>query len=118
MILLGAITLLRPGNTMDFICISFGVCMLADSLFKAKIAFEAKDFGIRLWWLTLVLAILTGLAALMLIFRPAETIQVMMVHFGISLLTEGMLSLSVAVSMVKIIKNQKPDVIDADFEII
>lgn len=115
LIILGLLTLLRPGNIMNFICISFGVCMMADSLFKAKISFEAKQFGIREWWLTLVLAILTGLSGLLLVFHPLETIQAVVTILGVSLLAEGVLNLSVAITLVKIVGHQKPDVIDVDY---
>ena len=114
LIILGVLTLFRSGNIMNFISISFGICMIADSLFKAKIAFDAKQFGVREWWLTLALAILTGLAGLLLAFRPSEAVSVIMTLLGISLLAEGILNLSVAVSLVKIVENQMPDVIDVD----
>ena len=115
LIILGLLTLLRPGNIMNFICISFGVCMIADSLFKAKIAFDAKQFGVHEWWLTLALSILTGLAGLVLAFRPSEAVSVIMTLLGVSLLTEGILNLSVAISLVKIVNNQMPDVIDVEY---
>jgi len=112
---LGLITLINPGNVMGFICISLGICMLAESMFKVKIALEAKGFGIRVWWLTFSLAIITGVMGLLLVFRPSDAMQVMMVLLGISLLAQGILNLSVALSMVKIVKNQAPDIIEADY---
>lgn len=115
LLVLGLITLINPGNVMGFICISLGICMLAESMFKVKIALEAKGFGIRVWWLTFSLAIVTGIMGLLLVFRPSDAMQVMMVLLGISLLAQGILNLSVAISMVKIVKNQAPDVIDVDY---
>lgn len=115
MIILGLIILIKPENMMTFICISFGVCMIADSLFKAKIAFEARRFGIREWWLTLILAVLTGLCGLLLAFRPSEAIGALMTLLGISLTAEGIMNLSVAISLVKIVNYQKSDIIDADY---
>ena len=112
---LGIITLIKPGNVMGFICISLGICMLAESMFKVKIALEAKGFGIRVWWLTFSLAIVTGVMGLVLVFRPSDAMQVMMVLLGISFLAQGILNLSVAISMVKIVKNQAPDIIDIDY---
>lgn len=114
LMILGVLTLLHPGNAMNFICISFGVCMIAESLFKAKIAFDAKLFGIREWWLTLIMAVLNGLAGLLLAYRPDDATQVIMTLLGIAMLAEGLLNLSTAISLVKIVKHQIPDVIDAD----
>ena len=115
LLVLGVITLIKPGNVMNFICISLGICILTDSLFKVKIAFEARGFGVRAWWLTLALSILAGIAGLLLVLRPAEAMQAMMILLGISLLAEGILNLSVAISLVKIVRNQMPDVVEADY---
>ena len=65
--------------------------------------------------LILILAALTAVAGLLLVFRPWESANILTVLLGISLLSEGILNLCVAVSTVKIVKHQYPDVIDADF---
>lgn len=115
LIVLGAILLLNPGNVLDFICISFGVSMMADGLFKIKIAFESQAFGIKSWWLILGLSLLTCFIGLLLVFRPSQSIRVITMILGVSLFAEGILNFSVAISLVKIIKNQKPEIIDADY---
>ena len=115
LIILGIITLLRPDNAMNFICVSLGMCILADSLFKVRIALEAKGFGVGAWWLTLVLSILAGIVGMLLVFRPSEAIEALVVLLGISLLAEGMLNLSVAISLVKIVKHQMPDVLEEEY---
>lgn len=115
LLLLGLIALVRPGDIMNFICISLGICILTDSLFKLKTAFEAKQFGIRVWWLTLALAIVTCITGIMLIIRPSDAMQAIVVLLGISFLAEGILNLSVMCSLVKIVKHQKPDIIDIDY---
>jgi uncharacterized membrane protein HdeD (DUF308 family) len=114
MIALGVITLFRHGIRMDFICISLGICIFADSLFKVKIALEAKRFGVRVWWLTLLFAVLTAVVGTLLVFRPSESVGALIILLGIGLLAEGILGLSVAISLVKIVKNQIPDVIAED----
>ena len=47
--------------------------------------------------------------------RPYSGAAVLMTVMGIALLCEGALNICVAVSTVKIIKNQYPDVIDVDY---
>ena len=115
MIVLGVIVLARPLDVLNFIFIAAGIATLADSLFKMRIATDAKKFGIEAWWTILALAVLTGAIGIMLIVRPWESAQVLTVLLGISLLAEGLLNLCVALSTVKIVKNQYPDVIEADF---
>lgn len=113
--ILGVLTLCRHENAVEFICIAYGICMITDCLFKAKIAFEARSFGIPQWWLTLVCAIIAGITGILIAVCPAAAIQLAKLLLGISLVVEGILGLSVALSMVKIINHQKPDVIDVEY---
>lgn len=116
MMALGIITLLHGDNVMNFICISLGISILVDGLFKVQISLDSMQFGIRLWWLILALAILAGVAGILLIFRPAEGTEALMILLGCSLITEGILNLSTVLTAVKIIRHQMPDIIDSDGE--
>ena len=118
LIAVGIITLCHPGEAMTFLCVMFGIPVLADGLFKIQVAVEAKRFGIGQWWLVLLLAVLTGVIGLLLVLRPAEGAQVMVMLMGASLLLDGALNLSVALCAVKVVDHQRPDVIETDdFEI-
>ena len=114
LIALGIVTLARPNGAMSFLCIVFGIPVLADGLFKIQIAMDAKPFGIRKWWLILVAAILTGIFGLLLIIRPGESLQVLTVLLGVSLIWDGILNLSTMLTAVKIVRNQQPDEIVVD----
>lgn len=92
LMVLGIVTLSHPGDALSFLCVMFGIPVLADGLFKIQIAMDSRQFGIRNWWLVLVLAALMGL----------------------SLLCDGVLNLSVALCTVKIVDHQRPDVIETD----
>lgn len=70
LIALGVIMLVRPGSLMTFICITLGLFILTDGLFKLQIAMDSKRFGIREWWLILALAVITGICGLLLMLRP------------------------------------------------
>ena len=92
LMVLGIVTLSHPGDALSFLCVMFGIPVLADGLFKIQIAMDSRQFGIRNWWLVLVLTALMGL----------------------SLLCDGVLNLSVALCTVKIVDHQRPDVIETD----
>lgn len=115
LIALGIIMLVRPGSLMNFICIALGLYILIDGLFKLQIANEARSFGVGNWWLIMTFAIVTAVCGFVLLFRPGDGSRVLMTVFGISLLAEGVLNLSTAVTAVKIVKHQKPDVIEVDY---
>lgn len=112
--LLGIITLIRHREAVAFLCAAYGICIMADSLFKVRTALDAKAFGIRQWWVTLVLAVLTGLMGLLITLSPFAAAQAVTVLLGISFVCEGLMNLGVALSMVKIVDNQQPDVIVSD----
>lgn len=115
LILLGIVMLLRPDSLLNFICVALGIYILTDGLFKIQIAVDARRFGLRRWWLILTEAILAAILGLVLIFRLTDSARVLTVLLGITMLAEGILNLSTVITAVKIVKNQKPDVIDAEF---
>lgn len=116
LLLLGVIAVTETIDVMNFIFIAVGVAILVDALFKARIAFDSKAFGISTWWTILTLAIATGLIGLALVFRPWESASLLTVLLGVALFAEGILNLCVAVCTVKIIKDQYPDVIDTSYK--
>ena len=114
-VVLGFILIIRTDAMVNLICIVMGICVLADALLKIQISIDSRVFGIKKWWLILAMAILTGVAGFLLIFRPSESIQIIMILFGIVLVTEGVLNLITILITVKIIRHQMPEVIDAEY---
>ena len=114
-VVLGFILIIRTDAMVNLICIVMGICVLADALLKIQISIDSRAFGIKKWWLILAMAILTGVAGFLLIFRPSESIQIILILFGIVLITEGVLNLTTILTAVKIIRHQMPEVIDAEY---
>ena len=114
LIALGGILLFRPDTMVQIICIIMGVCVLADALLKIQISIDSKAFGLELWWLILVAAILTGVAGFLLVLRPMESARAVMILLGVTLITEGLLNLTTILTAVKIIRRQRPEIIDTD----
>ncbi len=118
LIALGILVLAKPAGVLDFIFIALGIAILTDGLFKVQIAVDSKRFGIPTWWLTLILAMVTGVVGLALVFRPWDSARLLTALLGAALLAEGILNLCVAVSTVKIVDHQRPDVIEVtSFEV-
>lgn len=118
LIALGVLVLARPAAALDFLFIALGIAILTDGLFKVQIAVDSRRFGISSWWLTLILAVLAGAVGLALVFRPWDSARLLTRLLGAALLAEGVLNLCVAVSTVKIVSNQRPDVIEVtSFEV-
>ena len=118
MMVLGGIVLFNPKNLMVFICVALGIFILLDGLFKIRIAMDSRQFGIKSWWLILLLAIGTGVIGIFLIFDSATGSKIMSVLLGLTLLAEGILNLYTVISTVLIVKNQAPDVLEIEtFEV-
>ncbi len=115
MIALGVIMLMRPEGLMNFICIALGLSILTDGLFKIQIAIDSKKFGIDQWWLILALAIITVAVGVAVVAMPGGSSRILSIMIGVSLLCEGILNISTVITAVKIIKGQKPDVIEVDY---
>lgn len=114
-LVLGFIVFLKPAEVINLFFVAVGIAVLADSLFKIQIAMDSKNFGIRNWWGILILAILAGVIALVLVFKPSESAKVLTSLLGVTLVTEGTLNLFVAITTVKIVKHQYPDSIEIDY---
>lgn len=114
LMVLGIVTLSHPGDALSFLCVMFGIPVLADGLFKIQIAMDSRQFGIRNWWLVLALAALTCVMGAVLVFRPTAGVRALTMLMGLSLLCDGVLNLSVALCTVKIVNHQRPDVIETD----
>ena len=114
LMVLGIVTLSHPGDALSFLCVMFGIPVLADGLFKIQIAMDSRQFGIRNWWLVLVLAALTCVGGGVLVFLPMTVVRALTALMGLSLLCDGVLNLSVALCTVKIVDHQRPDVIETD----
>ena len=115
--LLGIAVLVHPLAAVNLIVIAMGLLIMADAFFKARIARDSKEFGISDWWFILAASVVTGVMGLLLIFRPGSSAQLMVILLGMALIAEGILNLAVAVCTVKIVKNQYPDRVDPEYEV-
>lgn len=115
LILLGIIVLIKPHDIINFLCILLGISILADGLFKIQTAIDSRSFGIKKWWLIMLLAVMTSITGLLLLFRPEVGSHAVIVLLGIAILFEGILNLCVAATAVKIIRHQRPDVIEVEY---
>ncbi|MDD3242381.1 MAG: DUF308 domain-containing protein [Eubacteriales bacterium] len=111
----GLILLLHPVAILSMVHFIVGILILADGLFKIQIALDARRFGLTQWWLIFAGAILAGVFGLLLIIKPFQGAEVIMVRTGISLLAEGLLNLFVAVYAVKILKQGQNEVVVTEF---
>lgn len=112
MMLVGVAILLHPENLLHFMCIAAGIYVTADGAFRLQTAIEAKRFGIRSWWAICIAAMITGAFGIVLLVDPTSSVRVLMRLLGIVIAAESVMNLITMLIAVKIVRNQKPDVID------
>ena len=132
---LGACLIIWPDCSMAVFCTAVGIMLIVYGLIKI-LGYFSRDiyclafqfdlaFGVLLAAVGIIIivrrnvvvnlvAILTGVLGFLLLIRPFEAAEIMMILVGVSVLFEGILNLCVAIYTVKIIKNQKQDIIDMD----
>ncbi len=97
----GSRILFIPKQDLNILCIVLGIVILADGLFKIQTAFDARRFGIRIWWLILLFAACAGIVGGLLAFHPGGA-RDRMVLSGLALMFEGILGICVACGALKI----------------
>lgn len=98
---LGVLFLLRPKWLMTALPLAFGVFVLINSLFSVQSAVDAKKFGLRKWWLMLLLSLVAAVAGLVLIFEPEKSGIIWVVITGISFIISGAEKLVVALFAIR-----------------
>ena len=114
LLLLGTVLLFQPENLLHFLCIAVGIYVTADGMFRLQTAVEAKRFGIPRWWAIFAAAVVTGLFGIVLLVNPTSSVRILIQLLGIVVLAESVMNLVTLILTVKIVRNQKPDVIDVE----
>ena len=114
-LVLGCVLIFRASPVINILCALLGVYVLADALLKVQIAVDSRAFGLEKWWMILTSAIVTGvLGGVLLVLRPSESTQVLMILLGVSLITEGVMNIITVLVSVKMLRDRIPMVIDAE----
>lgn len=113
---IGLLLLLRPKAVINLVLLVCGILILTDGLFKIQIALDARGFGIRRWWLILIAAVAAGGFGLLLILKPDAGMATAMVLLGVALVLDALLTFAAMLLLVKIIRHQRPDMIDVEGE--
>lgn len=114
-VITGFIVLLKPSDAISLLFVITGTAMLADSLLKLRVATKAGRPGFGHLNGTIVPAVIAGIIAVALVFRPSESSRLITVLLGIMLVAEGVLNLFAAIAVTRNLKHRDSDVIECDF---
>lgn len=74
---------------------------MLDGVFKIQTALDARQFGLKAWWVVLVLAICSGGFGLLLIVNPFEGAVALMILLGVTMVVDGIQNLLVVLYTVQ-----------------
>ncbi len=103
-ILIGLVMMLWSNRLLELLTIIIGLFMLADALLRIQTALDAKQIGVKKWWIILIVALITAVIGAMLFFRPYFGTKVVVMLIGLNLIIDGILNLYVVQSTVATIR--------------
>lgn len=112
-VLVGIYFFSHPANVLLILPMVVGIVVIVDSVFHLQTALELRDIGVKRWWMILVFAIVSILAAIGLIRNPFEGSLTLMVYLGICLVIDGAQSLYYIHQVARDIRRLAP--IDAEY---
>lgn len=116
-ILIGCVLLFRSDRVLTYLPIVTGIFLLVDSVLRLQTAIDAKHFGLRKWWLILLLAICGAALGTALLLRPYDSGQLLVRLVGLTLLIEGGENLLTCICTVKVPRRSWAKVVEGDFTI-
>lgn len=112
-ILLGAVIIITPDTLGAALPYIFGIYALIDGIAKLQISIDAKRFGLKNWWILIMLSVLTCGAGILLMVYPNAGATLILILLGVSLIADGIENLCTVIYTVKVLKNFNSDNIEA-----
>lgn len=112
-ILLGILLILHPLDAMVFLPIAAGIFILVESAFDIQLSIEMHHLGVKQWWLSLALGLLSAIFAFFLILDPFDGTTALMIFAGMALIVSSIESFYIIFCISKAVKSSRDnDVID------
>lgn len=100
-VLFGIVIVIHPRNLITFVPVIMGIFVMLDGVFKIQTALDARQFGLKAWWIVLALAICSGGFGLLLIVNPFEGAVALMILLGVTMVVDGIQNLLVVLYTVQ-----------------
>lgn len=100
-IIVGTLMIIRPNHILTILPIILGIFVLIDALSKIQTSIDAKQFGLKNWWIILLLAIINSIFAFILIFDPLKSSLFIMRIMGLMMMLDGIGNINLVTYTVK-----------------
>lgn len=115
-ILAGVLLLLHPMGAAIFLPIAASLYIFIDSIFDIQVSVEMRRMGLKSWWLSMLLGILSTVFAFFLMLDPFDGASALMIFVGVSLMISSIESLYAIGCISKAVKSSRNDnIIDVNW---
>ena len=106
---IGIFIFFRPGALIGFLPVVMGFLLLVGGAVKLQNAIDLARMQTPLWWVILILAVLSVGAGLVALFNPFETGEVLLMFLGGALVIDGLFDIYTLITLHRRIKKLKKD---------
>lgn len=92
--LLGIFLLVTPQVLVSIIPVALGLYILVDSVSAIKRSLDMKALGFDRWWLSLAAALVLALFGAVMVLRPFQTVESLVVFIGVGFVFDGVSALA------------------------
>lgn len=107
LIILGAVLLFYTNEAIDLLHVALGIVALLDGTLKIRTAIDAKNFGLKEWWIIGITAAVVLIFGVILFINPAKGAGILVTFMGIALIFLGITNFVLAFYGIKIGKKGK-----------
>lgn len=115
-IVVGCALIAHPSYVLVSLPVVIGIFSLMDSILRLQTAIDAKHFGMKKWWVIMMLSVGGTVLGALLLFQPFEGGQALMRLMGVALIFDGVENLMTDLYTVKVPRHACADanVIEAE----
>lgn len=118
-IVVGCALIAHPSYVLISLPVVIGIFCLMDSILRLQTAIDAKHFGMKKWWVIMMLSVGGAVLGALLLFQPFEGGQALMRLMGVALIFDGVENLMTDLYTVKVPRRACADanVIEAEYTV-
>lgn len=105
-LLAGVLLLSHPLGVMTILPVILGFYIILAGVSSIQTSVEARRFGLRSWWVSLLLGIAGTLLGILMIFDPFSGANALMVFIGISLAVTGIENIYTVICISKAFRSE------------
>lgn len=119
-IVIGCALIVHPGYVLISLPVVIGIFCLMDSILRLQTSIDAKHFGMKKWWVIMMLSVGGAVLSALLLFRPFQGGQALMRLMGVALIFDGVENLMTDLYTVKVPRRACADanVIEAEYTVL